>query len=187
MLSDRWVRVLGGLCLLGSLGAGTAAGLSLADLAKKEKERREKAGATGAPAFSNEDLRKLPDSAEANPNRSSDDGSRTSRTSRPTDDEGQSEAWWRSRANDGREEIAEAEQAVKHHEALVEEARTGIRQPQPGDATRQLPPRVASDTERRAAQLGLSLSKQRLAQAKKAMDELEEEARKKQILPGWLR
>jgi hypothetical protein len=184
MTFERWARVLGGLCLLGGLGAGTAAGQGLADLAKKEKERREKAGSTGAPAFSNDDLEKRPDSAETN---ASDEGSRSSRTTPPSDAEARSETWWRAQAEACREAIAEAEQAVKTYEALLEEARTGIRQPQPGDANKQLPPRVATDSQKRAAEYGLALARRQLAQAKKDMDALEDEARKKQILPGWLR
>jgi len=190
MTFQRSVRVLAGLCLFGFLGAATVGGQSLAEQAEKAKQRRKKAGKTDAPApaFSNEDLRKLPDSAEGNPDRSSDDESQDSRTSTASGAEAESEAWWRARARACREGIEEAEQAVKRYEALVEEARTGIRQPQPGDATRQLPPpRVASDAEKRAAEFNLAQARRGLAEAKKETEDLEEEARKKQILPGWLR
>ncbi len=188
MVFQRSAHILGSLCVLGFLGMGPAEAQSLTELAAKEKERRKKAGTTEAPAFSNDDLRKLPDSAEANPDRAADDKSRPARATTPTDGEARSESWWRSRAKDCREEIADAEQQVKYYEARLEEARTGIRQPQPGDATRQLPPtRIATDYEKRAAEAGLALAQRSLAAAKKQMEDLEDEARKKQILPGWLR
>src|SRR6266581_8302673 len=55
MRLGRTTRFVGGLALLLALGPG-ASGQSLGEAARKEKERREKAGPTG-PAFTDDDLR----------------------------------------------------------------------------------------------------------------------------------
>jgi len=186
MTVEGATRVLGCLFLLGSLGVAGANGQSLAEEARKQKERREKAGSptSTSPSFSNEDLQKQGGSSESQKESSKPGEPRSSSTKTTGDHD---EAWWRAQAQERRDAIVEAEAEVKRYEGLLEEARTGIRQPLPSDATRQVPRRIVTDAERRLAEAALAASRLQLAEAKKAMDDLEDEARRKQILPGWLR
>jgi hypothetical protein len=184
MTVQRATKGLARFLVLSFFATAAVNAQSLADAARKEKERREKAGATTAPSFTDEDLKKEGASSES-PKSGPSPAPRASSTRAPADHD---EAWWRAQAAAKRSAVARAEAEVKRYEQLVEEARTGIRQPLPIDGVRQVPPRrVATDAEKRSAEAGLAASRLQLAEATKAMDDLEDEARRKQILPGWLR
>src|SRR6266487_532809 len=104
----RATHIAGGLVLLLALGPG-ASGQSLGEAARKEKERREKAGPTG-PAFTDDDLRGYAGGGAGD------------------------EAYWRGRAKAARAAVAAAEARVAQAEAAAQGTPAGIRQPQPGDA-----------------------------------------------------
>ena len=72
-------------------------------------------------------------------------------------------------------------------QAALDQTHAGLRQPLPGDAMRQVPRSVATDGDRHAAETNLEAAKAELARAHKALEDLEDEARKKGALPGWLR
>lgn len=185
-----------GLVLLLALGPA-ARGQSLGEAARKEKERREKAGPTG-PAFTDEDLRGYAEggaagkagAGAAGKSAAGDKASaeKTTKEGTPRGGSGAGdEAYWRARAKAARAAMEAAQARVARAEAAAQGAAAGIRQPQPGDALTQVPPSVVTDADRRAAEAGLAAARRELERAKKAQDDLEEEARRKGVLPGWLR
>jgi hypothetical protein len=192
----RTTRFVGGLALL--LAFGPAAwGQSLGEAARKEKERRQKAGPTG-PAFTDDDLRGYAESGPAAKGaagapdkstageKSSGDKATKEGAARGGGGAGD-EAYWRSRAKAARAAVAAAEARVAQAEAAAQGASAGIRQPQPSDALTQVPPPVVTDADRRAAEAALAAVRGDLERAKKVLADLEEEARRKGALPGWLR
>jgi hypothetical protein len=200
MMSDReWTRRTWGLALGLLLVAGGASGQSLAEAAKREKERRAKAGSSG-PAFTDEDLKRR---GEGEASASGDAGDSSGRpagegstgdkttgsksfTPKARADAGD-EAYWRRRAKAARDAVAAAEAPVAQAQATLDQTQAGIRQPQPGDALKQVPPSPVADGDRRAAEANLAAAKAELARARKALEDLEDEARRKGVLPGWLR
>jgi hypothetical protein len=200
MMSDRewWTRRTSVLALGLLLVAGGVSGQSLAEAAKREKERRAKAGSSG-PAFTDEDLKRRGEgdasaSGEAGdssgkPAGEGSAGEKTSgKASTPKARAGAGdEAYWRRRAKALHDAVAAAEAPVAQAQATLDKTQAGIRQPQPGDAMKQVPPSTAADGDRRAAEANLAAAKAELARARKALEDFEEEARQKGVLPGWLR
>lgn len=200
-MSDRewWTRRTWVLALGLLLVAGGVSGQSLAEAAKREKERRTKVGSSG-PAFTDEDLKRH---GEEDASTSGDAGDSSGRPAgegpagdkttggksfTPKAREGAGdEAYWRRRAKAVRDAVAAAEAPVAQAQATLDQTQAGIRQPQPGDAMKQVPPSTVTDSARRAAEANLAAAKAELARARKAMEDLEDEARRKAALPGWLR
>ena len=192
----RTTRFVGGLALL--LAFGPAAwGQSLGEVARKEKERRQKAGPTG-PAFTDDDLRGYgegdpaakgkagaPDKSTASGKASGDKAAKDG-AARGGEGAGD-ETYWRSRAKAARAAVEAAAARVAQAEAAAQGAPAGIRQPQPGDVLTQVPPPVVTDADHRAAETALAAARRELERAKKALADLEDEARRKGALPGWLR
>jgi hypothetical protein len=202
MMSDRewWTRRTWVLALGLLLAAGGVSGQSLAEAAKREKERRAKSGPNG-PAFTDEDLKQH---GEAGASTSGDAGNSAGRpagegaggdkssaagkSGTPKAPAGAGdEAYWRGRAKACRDAVAAAEARVAQAQASVDHTPAGIRQPLPGDAMKQVPRSTATDSDRRAAEANLEAAKAELARARKSLNDLEDEARRKGILPGWLR
>ena len=168
-MSDResWTRRTSVLALGVLLVAGGASGQGLAEAAKREKERRAKAGSSG-PAFTDEDLKRRGEgdaSASGDAGDSSGkpagEGSAGDKTSgksfTPKAREGTGdEAYWRRRAKALRDAVAAAEAPVAQAQATLDKTQAGIRQPQPGDAMKQVPPSTVSDGDRRAAEANLA-------------------------------
>src|SRR6266581_1727100 len=140
MRLGRTTRFVGGLALLLALGPA-ASGQSLGEAARKEKERRQKAGPTG-PAFTDDDLRGYgeggaaakgaagaPDKSTAGEKSSGDKATKEGAARGGGD-----ETYWRSRAKAARSAVEAAEARVAQAEAAAQGAAAGIRQPQPGDA-----------------------------------------------------
>ena len=190
----RWTRRTGALAvgLLLLFAAGGVSGQSLAEAAKREKDRRAKSGPTG-PAFSDEDLKQHGDAAVSTSGDAGEsagklaeegtggDKSPDGNTNMPRARGGaRDEAYWRARAKARRDAVAAAEVAADNTQA-------GIRQPLPGDAMKQVPRSTATDGAKRASEANLEAAKVELARARKALEDLEDEARRKGILPGWLR
>jgi hypothetical protein len=99
------------------------------------------------------------------------------------------EAHWRDRANAARKAIAEAEKALADAQAKYDSTRKGaMTQPLPIDAMRQVPQSpFVKDQELLSAEKNLASAKSALDAARTALSDLEEEARRKGIPPGWLR
>ena len=94
-----------------------------------------------------------------------------------------SEAYWRGRARDLREAVTNAERQVAALESRVNALRNDMA---PMDAMQ------ASREQQRRADLGqaiaeLEQAKATVARGRQALDDLEDEARRKGALPGWLR
>jgi len=94
-----------------------------------------------------------------------------------------SEAYWRGRARELREAVANAERQVAALESRVNALRNDMA---PTDAMQ------ASREQQRRAALGqaiaeLEQAKAAVVRARQALEDLDEEARRKGALPGWLR
>lgn len=195
---ERWTNRTGVLALALILAAGGVTAQSLAEAAKREKERRAKAGPNG-PAFSDEDLKQHGDAAVSTSGDAGDsaqpaeggggkDKSGDRNTNMPRARGGPNdEAYWRGRAKARRDAVTAAEARVMAAEAAAENTEAGIRQPLPGDAMKQVPRSTGTDGAKRAADANLEAAKADLARAHKALEDLEDEARRKGVLPGWLR
>jgi hypothetical protein len=97
------------------------------------------------------------------------------------DDSAVAEEQWRSRADEARKAIATAEAAVH---GLEEETKAlGLRVLLSTDTNEIL------DLRRQQKEMAeqLEQARQNLAQAKQALDDLETEARRASVPPGWLR
>jgi hypothetical protein len=194
-----WWTATSALGLVVLFAAGGAWGQSLAEAAKREKERRAKSGPTG-PAFGDEDLMHRGDAAVSTSGEARDsaggpvgegavgDKPSDTNTNMPTARRGAGdEAYWRGRAKARRDAVTAAEARVTAAEAAADNTSSGIRQPLPGDAMKQVPRSTVTDGAKRAAEANLEAAKAELARAQKALEDLEDEARRKGVLPGWLR
>jgi hypothetical protein len=153
------------LCILGFLGSSLAHGQSLADAAAREKERRRKAAEASAPASGSA---KAPSA-----------GAPATAVA-----ETHTESWWRSHSRTCREAVADAEAQVKYYQARIDEART----PPPLSAeSTQAPPRAMTDADKREAEASLAVAHKQLAVARKQLADLEDQARREQAPPEWLR
>jgi carboxylesterase type B len=161
---DRSTGIVVTLCMVGLL-ASSASGQSLADAAAKEKERRRRASESSAPPAT---------------------GAKSAPSTAAAATEVHTDSWWRSHSRTSREAVADAEAQVKYYQARLDEARTD-RQPGPADEPHAAPLRVLTDTEKRDAEASLAAAQKQLAAARKQMQELEEQARREQVPPEWLR
>lgn len=94
-----------------------------------------------------------------------------------------SEAYWRARARDRRDAVSSAERQVAELEARVNALRNDLAPTNAMQANRE---------QNRQAALGRAIADLEQAQAsviraRQALDDLEDEARRKGALPGWLR
>lgn len=154
----------------------------LASAAEREKERRKKA--TGAArTYTNQSL---PQSAEASPTPAPEPSPSPSPPGE-THGTARGEAHWRGRATSLSSALAAAEQRVKRAQEEYDAARKGNIQPLPIDAVSQVPPIAQVNPEADRLQKELEAAKAGLTQAQKAVADLEEEARKAGVPPGWLR
>jgi membrane-bound lytic murein transglycosylase B len=162
---NRSTCTLSTLCIVGFLGSSSAHGQSLTEAAAKEKERRRKAAESSLPVPASG----TPRAASAAPAAAA---------------EIHTESWWRSHSRTCREAVADAEAQVKYYQARIDEAKT----PPPADSTQPAaPPRVMTETEKREAEASLATAQKQLAAARKQMGDLEEQARREQVPPEWLR
>ncbi len=160
--------------------AGSVLAQSLGELAAAEKKRRERSGP--ARTFTNEDLdriKKRPPGAP--PTRSVREKSQEDAFAVRRGEE----ASWRSRAREAREVRAAAE--AKLAAAQAELAALDLdRQPSSTDLLD--PNRLqARERAKTAARERVAEARAELAAGKQALEDLEEEARRKRIPPGWLR
>jgi hypothetical protein len=183
--------------------AGPLGAQNLGEAAAREKERREKQGrpAVEAPAFTDEDLVKLR-GPEAPPKPSPSPGAPGSKPSPaarstppppapsgpPTPDpeaaiRAQLEASWRGRARAQREAVARAEARIQDLEGRLAGLRNDLSPSGLQDPTRQQT--READTARLRGEL--DEARQQLARAKQGIEDLEEQARRQRVPPGWLR
>lgn len=98
-------------------------------------------------------------------------------------DEGASERYWRQRADRLREEIRGADQSVRQIEEKIAALRNDLAPTNLMDPNRE----QTRQAQIHAAIQELEAAKGRAADLRKALDDLEEEARRKGVPPGWLR
>jgi DNA repair exonuclease SbcCD ATPase subunit len=192
---------------LGLVLAPVAGAQSLGDAAAREKAKREKRGkATPAPSYTDADL-KDPNKPAADKDKERDPnlpapanvsnvgaGEGSTRRVRPNAPEATTnagapsvsasdEAVWRSRAQQHREAVRNAEKAIQEAQDRLNALMSDL------DVTNTADPNRLQTIEARKAEARASLDTARLnlAEAQKALQDLEEEARRSSVPPGWLR
>ncbi len=167
-------------------------GQSLADAARKEKERRDQARRTGGPTrvIPEEELKTTKGhlANEPAPSESPADQSpeeKRTRASKPpspppvdsSQEQKQKEAYWRTRSAEARPRLAAAEERYGDLDRMIR-----IGQPAMYDKNGR---RYIVSQQRMKATADEAEAE--VANAKKALEELEDEARRAWALPGWLR
>jgi hypothetical protein len=163
---------------------------SLGEAAAREDKRKKKAPASAGRVYTEEDLRPGSLSADAKPSPAPKATPQPATTPAPaptpdTDDAAREaqKAVWRGRADQARREIAAAEVEVRGHEARVEELRNDR-----GTGNAMDPFRLQTlQSDLAAARASLEAARAKVTAARQRLDELEEEARRAGVPPGWLR
>jgi hypothetical protein len=160
---------------------------SLGDLARKEAERR-KASPPAAKTYTNEDLKSLPppapvSGAQAEPTKVEDAAKpatpkgETAKDAEPAKDE----KYWRGRVNAAKEE-------VRRNEAFRDALQSRVNGLAADFAGRDDPfqrAQIADDRQKALAELARVTSE--IQKATKSIADIEEEARRAGVPPGWLR
>jgi hypothetical protein len=155
---------------------------SLAELAKKEQERR-KAVKTEGKVYSNKDL--PASAAPAGAAAALPPATPAPADAKPAEpakvDEQKTEEWWRTR-------MAQAREALRRSEVFAEALQTRINALSNDASNRDDPyQRVKIGEERQKAVAELARVTAEGAQAKKEIADIEEEARQGGVPPGWIR
>jgi hypothetical protein len=174
---------------------------SLGEVAKREQEKQEKKKKSGKPpatvkVYTDDDLKKaretesgaltvLPENGnlEAASAASSGDDEVVSGEGRPVGGRKRNEEYWRNRATQLREAAQEADNKVKELEARIAALRNDM-----SPTNVQDPNRLQSrDRELREAMDSLDATRSAAETARKTLADLEEEARRAGVPPGWVR
>ena len=174
---------------------------SLGEVAKREEEKQEKKKKSGKPpakvkVYTDEDLKKaresesgaltvLPENGNLEPGTvsSSDDDEVVSGEGRPVGGRRRTETYWRDRATRLRDAVTEADGKVKDLEARIAALRNDL-----NPVNTQDPNRLQTrDRELQEATDGLDAARRAADAARKALADLEEEARRAGAMPGWVR
>src|SRR5262245_16916627 len=153
----------------------------LAAAAEREKERRKKTSGKAA-TYSDKNL-----PASSSPQATAAPSASPSPAAGETREAPKDEAYWRGRATGLQNAVTAAEARVAKAQEDYDGARKGNVQPLPIDALSQVPPLPQVNAEADRLQKELEAAQAALAQAKKALEDFEEEARKAGVPPGWLR
>jgi hypothetical protein len=170
-----------------------AAAQSLGDLAKKEQARR-KAAPPAAKTYTNDDLKQVPPPT-GTPGKPADDGAKPSDPKAAADDKAgaqkvdatkppepaKDEAYWRGRITAARED-------VRRNEAFKEALQTRINALTADFAARDDPyqrAKVADDRQKALAEMARVSGD--IEKTTKLIAEIEDEARRAGVPPGWLR
>jgi hypothetical protein len=189
------------LALLLLAGPALVGAQSLGEVAKREQEKQDKKKKSGKPpatvkVYTDEDLKKaresesgavtvLPENGnlEAAAPASADDDEVVSGEGRPVGGRRRTEAFWRTRATQLREAADEADNKVKELEARIAALRNDM-----SPTNVQDPNRLQSrDRDLREAMDSLDATRSAAETARKALADLEEEARRAGAPPGWVR
>ena len=170
-----------------ALGTASAslAGQTLADVARKEEERRKTVKATGK-TYTNKDLGTLPPGTPAPPPPATPatpaDADRAKDTDKPGDKEPvKDQAYWAGR-------MKELQTQVQRDQTYVDALQTRVNSLATDFVNRDDPAQRAVLTGERQKALGeLDRLKKQIEAGKKAIADLEEEARRANVPPGWLR
>ena len=174
-----------GLALIMGLRAGAALAQtpSLAELAQKEQERRKALKTTAAKVFSDKDLPKTQTPAVAStvPSTPTPVVAEQPKPAETKADDQKDEAWWRTR-------IAQAREAQRRAEAFAEALQSRINALSTDMVNRDDPyQRAKLGDDRQKALAELQRVTNEIEQSKKEIADIEEEARRANVPPGWLR
>ena len=167
-----------------SAGAALAQSPSLVDLAKKEQERRKTLKGGGAKVYSDKDLPKAAAPAVASTVPSTPAPTAIAPEQKPAEakpDDQKDEAWWRAR-------MAQAREAQRRAEAFAEALQSRINALSTDVVNRDDPyqrAKIADDRLKALAELQRVTGE--IEQSKKDIADIEEEARRANVPPGWLR
>jgi hypothetical protein len=173
-----------GLAVLFCLRAGAvfAQTPTLAELAQKEQERRKGLKASAAKVYSDKDLPKPAAPAVASTVPSGP--TPVPAEQKPAEakpDEQKDEAWWRAR-------IGQAREAQRRAEAFAEALQSRINALSTDMVNRDDPDQRAKlGDDRQKALAELQRVTNEIEQSKKEIADIEEEARRANVPPGWLR
>jgi hypothetical protein len=170
------------ILLCSRAGAAFAQTPSLVDLAQKEQERRKTLKGAATKVYSDKDLPKpaTPVVASAVPATPTVIPPEQKPVEAKPDDQ-KDEAWWRAR-------VAQAREAQRRAEAFAEALQSRINALSTDVVNRDDPyqrARISDDRQKAIAELQRVTSE--IAQSKKEIADIEEEARKANVPPGWLR
>jgi hypothetical protein len=173
------VAVLMALCVASAEGQSQSP--SLADLARKEQERR-KTVKTPAKVITKKDLPPSAQNPPPPPVAPAPSATKIDETKppEPKPDE-KDEAWWKNRINQVREEL-------RRNEVFAEALQTRINSLSSDFVNRDDPfqrAKIGEDRDKALAEL--SRVKAEIVNANKQIEDIEEEARKAGVPPGWLR
>jgi len=167
------------------LGSAPVAGQTLADVAKKEEERRKTVKATGK-TYTNKDLGTLPPGTPAPQPLPTPappaDADPAKDAGKPADKEPvKDQAYWAGR-------MKELQTQVQRDQTYVDALQTRVNSLATDFVNRDDPAQRAVLTGERQKALGeLDRLKKQIEAGKKAIADLEEEARRANVPPGWLR
>lgn len=167
-----------------STGTALAQSPSLVDLAKKEQERRKTLKGSSAKVYSDKDLPKGAAPAVASTVPSTAAPTAIAPEQKPAEakpDDQKDEAWWRAR-------IAQAREAQRRAEAFAEALQSRINALSTDVVNRDDPyqrAKIADDRLKALAELQRVTGE--IEQSKKEIADIEEEARRANVPPGWLR
>jgi len=161
----------------------------VADVAKKEKERRAKIEKSGK-TYTNKDVdaikkkNNVTDDNSAQSQPSDDDQAIASDddTAAQTQDDANSEEYWRNRYKNAKDKVAELQAEFDRVQSNVNQLQSSVA----ATGGTQLPGDQAGDAFR-TLMAHRDEVKQQLDEAKAALDGLEDEARKAGVPPGWVR
>ena len=181
-----FVRLLSAIGLAGAIAA-TAAAQSLGELAKQEEARRKAVKAPGK-VLTNDTIRSMPVSspgsvpaAASTPGKDKESGASADKKSKPEDDPKGKEDAWRKRMQGARDALQRAEVFAEALQSRI----NGLT----ADFTARDDPaqRTAVADQRQKALAELDRVKNEIVQQTKAIADIQEEARKAGVPPGWLR
>jgi chromosome segregation ATPase len=186
MTFSRFQRI--GAVVLGLLiglraGAALAQTPSLAELAQKEQERRRGLKTTAAKVFSDKDLPKpqTPAVASSVPSTPTVVPAEQPKPAEAKPEDQKDEAWWRGR-------MAQSREAQRRAEAFAEALQSRINALSTDMVNRDDPyQRAKIGDDRQKALAELQRVTNEIEQAKKEITDIEEEARRANVPPGWLR
>jgi len=178
----------GVLAILLCAGAAAAQTPPLGDVARQEADRR-KTQPSGGKVYTNKDLpeaarqRVPPPAPDAQPEADAQSaaGRETAAPDGPKRESARGEAWWRAR-------MAKALDEVRRNEQLADELQSRINALTRDFTSRDNPVQRAQVGQDRAAALTeLARVQQELELARRRIGEIEDEARRAGVPPGWLR
>ena len=175
------IGLAGAAFVLGTAAPGVGQGPALADVAKQEQERR-KAVPAPKKVYTNKDLPEsavqpapTPASTAATP------GAEQAKPEQKPAGPEKNEAWWRNRITTARDEL-------RRNEVFFEALQSRVNTLSADFVNRDDPYQRAKIGEERQKSLAqMDQVRKEIEEDKKLIEEIEEEARKAGVPPGWLR